>query len=512
MGTTVKKYDLFFALLLSLAAGLLLFRFCDNTHYEGDDFAAYILQATALAEGRVEEQLRLNLFMHPSVIYNPSTAADTLTYVWGYPMLLLPVYLLRGFDIAQPLNIFFYKLPGLFSLSLFAGVLYLFYRRRFGVCPSVVLCLCMVFSIMEDANRIQTDYPFLLFSLLCFLLSELWFQRNPARPHPALALGLGLSMWATVQLRLNGFTVSLLILLEHLFLLAKTRPRGRALAAELSPHLLLWVFTAVTALLLPVPTSNLSDVGLGSLSQGWAYFVRQMYDWSLALTSYSLSPFQLPLMVLLTGLFFLGLVCRLRQDSGYALFILGTVLVNISLPYNQGLRYFYNILPLMLLFVGWGCRAVYAFLLGLWSNLWYRRTLAGLTLAGMVLFSGVRMLSVYSTACYLASENRESAGLAEKNLYSDSCLEAYAFLRAQTPPEAVIAFYKPRALYLNTDRVAFRVGINGHTLDEADYYMEFAVHHGTELPEEAYHTMEIVFDNGQILIYRCSPSLSDSRL
>ena len=122
------------------------------------------------------------------------------------------------------------------------------------------------------------------------------------------------------------------------------------------------------------------------------------------------------------------------------------------------------------------------------------------------------MLSVYSTACYLASENQESAGLAEKNLYSDSCLEAYAFLRAQTPPEAVIAFYKPRALYLNTDRVAFRVGINGHTLDEADYYMEFAVHHGTELPEDAYHTMEVVFDNGQILIYRCFPSLSDSSL
>ena len=166
----------------------------------------------------------------------------------------------------------------------------------------------------------------------------------------------------------------------------------------------------------------------------------------------------------------------------------------------------------MLLFVGWGCRAVYDFLRGLWSNLWYRRALTGVALAGLVLFSGLRMCSVYSTASYLVSENQKNAGLVEKNLYADSCLEAYEFLRTQTPPEAVIAFYKPRALYLNTDRVAFRVGINGHTLEEADYYMEFAVYHGRELPEEAYHTMEIVFDNGQILIYRCSPSLSGSRL
>ena len=498
-----KKFDLLIALLFSLVTGIVVFSFCNNAHPQGDDFAAYILQAKALADGTLSQQLRLNVFLHPSIIYAPaSESLETLTYVWGFPLMLLPIYLLFGFDISQSLCIYYYKLPGIFSFCLFAGVLFLFYRRRFGRGFSLVLCLCMVFSIMEEANHIQTDIPFLLFSMLCFLLSEHFFSQTPGKIKLATGFALGLSMWAAVETRLNGFTVSLLILLEHLFVLWKQKPRGRDLAVDLFPHLLLLALTGITALLLPIPNSNLSDVGLGSIKNGLIYFYSLFSHWCILLTSYDFLRQADLLAVLAVVLFMLGLVSHLRQESAYALLILGTVLVTSSLPYGQGLRYFYNILPLLLLFIAYGVCVIFHFLQSLWNNIWYRRFLTFLATTGLIVFSVIRLSSVYSVYSYILCENQEYANVASKNLYSESCIEAYDFLINNTESDAVVAFCKPRALYLNSGRVSFRVGLNGHTIEDADYYMEFTENYGKELSNEIYSSLDTIFDNGQIRIYR----------
>ena len=47
----------------------------------------------------------------------------------------------------------------------------------------------------------------------------------------------------------------------------------------------------------------------------------------------------------------------------------------------------------------------------------------------------------------------------------------YRFIQEELLEDAVIAFGKPRALYLNTGRTSFKVGVNGHETGEADYYL-----------------------------------------
>lgn len=498
------KWDYLIALFLTLLVGLVAFRYCDGGHSQGDDFAAYILEARAIAEGTLEEQIRLNPFLHPSTIFDPELAqASQLTYAWGLPLILSFVYRLVGFDLSQPLCLFYYKIPGILSYALFAGVLYLFYRRRFGCGLSALLCFCMVFSIFKDINQILTDFPFLLLTFLCFLLFEVFASTRRRKGKLVCGLSLAVCMWMTVETRLNGFTVTLLILLQHLFLLWKRKPKKQELWLELLPHGLLLAMVFLSCLVMPVASSNLSDVGLGYWKAGFMYFGWLMKRWLYALTSYGFTDIIQYLKFAALALFLLGIVCDGRQQFAYAVFIVGTVLVNVSLPYYQGLRYFYNILPLILMFIACGGCFLYRRIRDLSANTLYRGCVTVCVVLALLLFTLVLLQLVTSTVSYLTMEKAEDSSVATKNIYSDSCREMYDVILAQTEEDAVIAFRKPRALYLNTGRIAFCVGINGHTLEEADYYLEFSEYHGQELTEAEYGDLSVVFANDQMCLYRC---------
>lgn len=57
----------------------------------GDDFAAYITESIAIANDTLDEQIRLNPLMHPSPLTFLDEAADTLVYVWSFPLMLVPI-------------------------------------------------------------------------------------------------------------------------------------------------------------------------------------------------------------------------------------------------------------------------------------------------------------------------------------------------------------------------------------------------------------------------------------
>ncbi len=129
-------------------------------HAWGDDFAMYIIQARNLAAGQ---------FAGPTgYIYNPNIAVlGPRAYPPLFPLLLAPIYLLRGLDFtAMKVGI----------LLLFLAALYLIFeicRKRLDFLPSVAVVLTVGFSPLfwEFKDNVVSDLPF-LFSRCSLSLSS----------------------------------------------------------------------------------------------------------------------------------------------------------------------------------------------------------------------------------------------------------------------------------------------------------------------------------------------------
>src|SRR5512134_1311842 len=73
-------------------------------HEWGDDFAWYILQAKSIVDGTTDEFMQTSAFTN----YQSTQHLGPLAYPWGYPLILAPMYALKGI---HPLTL---KLPGIF--------------------------------------------------------------------------------------------------------------------------------------------------------------------------------------------------------------------------------------------------------------------------------------------------------------------------------------------------------------------------------------------------------------
>lgn len=189
MQRTYCQADFWIAVLLILVTLGVCLLSIDAGHSWGDDNAAYINEAIAIAEGRLEEQTRLNLFMHPGELSFLQGDENSLTYVWGFPLLLVPIYRLFGFDRVTYSSLIYYKLPGVVFTALLAGVLYVFYRRRFGMCISAAVTLLFVLHaiVLNSVNQIATEMPFVCFQMLSLLLVEM-HENNLPPPHEKYCL------------------------------------------------------------------------------------------------------------------------------------------------------------------------------------------------------------------------------------------------------------------------------------------------------------------------------------
>ena len=86
--------------------------------------------------------------------------------------------------------------------------------------------------------------------------------------------------------------------------------------------------------------------------------------------------------------------------------------------------------------------------------------------------------------------------------YNPCAIETYNYIFDNTSPDCVIGFIKPRALYLNTERLSVRVGINGHTLDEVDYLLCCADVGEEQLTPEWRAKFTQVFSNTEFTLYK----------
>ena len=100
------------------------------------------------------------------------------------------------------------------------------------------------------------------------------------------------------------------------------------------------------------------------------------------------------------------------------------------------------------------------------KNLYIAGTVAAYSVAIILLFS--------SGTCQIIRDVRNISDRGtptETDVYSEYAVEMYEYIQNHTSRDAVVAFAKPRVLYLNTERLSFRPGYNGHELADADYLL-----------------------------------------
>jgi hypothetical protein len=398
-------------------------------HQWGDDFAWYILQARSIWNGTTDQ------FMEQSAFTNQqsTTHLGPLAYPWGYPLILTPVFAVKGIS---PLGL---KLPALVFYAGFLVCLYLLLKTRLTQTESLLVVALFAFNplLLEFLDQILSDIPFLFFSTLSLLLMTQKDQRSTL--HSVL---IGAAIFFTTFLRVTGILLLGCFLIVEFFRLLKER-RDRTAAVDIIRRafvvcfvfIVLWVTN-----LLSFPSGGESYLsqyeGLFEtakrLSVGYFHVFGQFFGEGRAwkVVYYATLSF-----------FLLGAWVRRRQEPLLILFFVFWLIVHITYPYWQGPRYVFPLLPIFLYFAFQGMK----FLLS--------RLPEGYRLTGQRVFYGFWILVA---GLFLWT----SAANAYVNLRNDRAIngpfdpystEVYTYIKEKTPPDSVVIFFKPRVMLMMTD-------------------------------------------------------------
>ncbi len=503
-----EKYD-FKDLLCALFVTLFIFILgagflTKGAIYWGDDFAAYISEGISIAEGTFDQQQKINYFYHPSPL--PEEAADgTLVYVWGYPLLQAVVYKLVGFDFQ---SIIFYKIPALLGLALTGGCLVLFFCRRFSLLVSVFLSVifCMSGDFLDAPETMYADVPFLFFSMLVLLLMEM-FTDEVVKNKPVVltSLAAGAAMWMTYETRLNGIAICLAAFLGFVISSFTNKVRLKQSWKVLFPYIVMGILVFVSEHFWLAPaTANLSD-----FLQKSEINTLEHYTFLLSAYFSTLFGIYIPhsgLVLLAVGI--LGMATRGWKNNLYlTILTVGTFLVVINLPYVQGLRYLYQTILFVVMYIAYGFQFIGSGIMNFCTKVFKpgEKTdpnrmwqLISTTVLCMILI----IASISPVFRSIRSfERRDEKG--QMDVYSDEAIEVYNYIQNHVPYDEVIAFAKPRALYLNTGHISMRPDVNGHKLEDADYYLytkfDFPDY---EQPDLQGVVKKAVVDNDAFTLYR----------
>ena len=425
----MKKF--FLPLALILLSTLLAFFLLTKDHDWGDDWASYLMQSIAITKGETQEFIQRNTFtMRASTHFIGPDA-----YPWGFPTLLAPLTLACG-----PLNIFCLKFINLIFFALFLWVFYALLARRLPPLESALLLAVFAFSplLLKFEDILLSDIAFLFFSTLGLLLIV---ERNTISPYL-----LGIVFFFAFFVRTNGILLVPTLFLAQAFTYLQMHPRPvldwkRVLTVGLIPYFVFGLLTLANLILFPAGEAShlehLSVLSLASLADNLsAYFAMPAYFFS-----------DLPHPDILYGLllpFILGgLVLNYKRDIHLVVYLFLSYALFIVWPDQQGIRFLFPLLPLLVYFAYRGMEAASFALterhprLGLW-------------------FTRVFWLVIAATFAWtsfgLARDNLAGGRGPYGNVFDPISLEMFEFIKSDTPAESVIAFYKPRALRLFTGR------------------------------------------------------------
>ena len=507
-----SKYDMVITLCISLivmmmAAGRLTAGFPEW----GDDPAAYMNEGIAIAEGRFWQQAEVNYYYHPSPM--PQEAKDQqLVYVWGYPLLLAVVNKFAGFDRVLYSSVIWYKIPNVICEGLLTATGYLFFRRRFSSLIAIALSLLPSLDdeLLRWVNIVGPDLWLMTIGLASFqmlecymdLLSESeesWKIKKSNRKKAFEAIAYGALLWYAHELRLNGITITLACAFGHiLFFARETKLRNKTMMIwHILPYIVLAFFTLFSEMILAPATGNTSDFSKASLGVFLHHCSSELFAIYYFFTDlFGLVSNVQVIRALVAGLMMMcgiGLVVLVKNDAHLFAFMIGSLLITAMLPYGQGIRYIFNIIPILILSLGYGIELVTAFAERNWNLRWASK-ISAVLLTVLVISSSAKQEKIIR-------ENLGHWREPEGPVYSEQAIELYQYIQNSIAVDETIAFIKPRALYLNTQRRSFIPGTNNHITEEADYYLYLKNEPGMDVFSDPKDEMRLEFENDEFMLF-----------
>ena len=425
---------LILSLVILLLSLLLAFSLLNLDHEWGDDWASYLMQAISITKGDTHEFIQRNTFtMRESTHFIGPDA-----YPWGFPALLAPFTLVCG-----PLNIFCLKSINLIFWALFLLVFYLLIARRLPPLEAALVLAVFAFSplLLNFGNQLTSDIAFLFFSTLGLFLI-VGRIGNP----PYKNVLLGLALFFAFFVRTNGILLVPTLFLAQAFDYLQARPRllpdwKRILTNDLIPYYVFGLLTLLNLILFPAGEGShlehLSLISLSSLADNLSAYV--------ALPAYFFSDLPYPEIIYGVLLPFIlgGIVLNFKKDFPLIAYLVLSYALFIVWPDQQGIRFLFPLLPLLVYFAYQGMTATFFALTSQFPR------------AGVWLTRGFWLVITAAFAWTSLSAARDNLAQGRGpygNVYDPLSLEMFEYVKLETPPDSVIAFYKPRALRLFTDR------------------------------------------------------------
>jgi hypothetical protein len=453
-------------------------------HEWGDDFASYIMQAKSILNGKTQEFVEHNAF----TIFQSSSQIGPVAYPWGYPLILTPIYALKD---NSPLAL---KLPGLFFFAGFLICLYLLIRNRLTRTESLFLVSLFAFNpmLIDFLDQILSDIPFLFFSTLALLL-----MTNEKKRGTVDHILLGGVIASAFFIRTTGVILLASFLAVEAFKVWRNRTNREATKQIFGDVLIVCVtfglFWGAYALLFPGGgESYFAQYQAFQIESVPGFISGYFHLFSLFFGEATIWKY---LYYVLFSFFLIGLWIGRKVEPAFLIFFSLWMILLITWPYWQGLRFIFPLLPFFIYFTFQGMKTTINKL-----PKTYHRTGQGIFHGFWLLIIGIFLFNSSIRAYNNATNGRNINGP-----FDPVSSEVYSYIKEETPPDSILIFFKPRAMRLMTDYDTLMIN-QCEGLFKGDYIiLSKKVGENNQVPPERIDACKVpldnVFENRRFIIY-----------
>lgn len=444
----MKKNELLILSILLIIAATLGFASLTGGHnWAYGDFSSYVMQAESILAWDMDAFMTRNAI----TIYESDYPVGPLAYPWGYPLMLAPVIALMGISTLSM------KLLNTIFFLAFLGLFYFLARKRLPKFESFALVALFAFNpiFLTAQDYILSDIPFLALSTFAIFLMDDGDEPAPKRTLLKQAL-IGLAIFAAFFTRTNGLLLLPGLITYEIFFAVKRGTRTFAISRWWLSLIIFFTVWALSSFLFPggqfSHLEHYKNLHVSQLLQFSRAYINLGRDFLAVapLASFFYTTF---------GIFFLiGFLFKFKENLLFSLYFFSTLLLYISWPHLQGIRFLFPILPFFFYISLQGMQFV--------ASKLSHKTAGGFSLVtrGAFIFIAAAML--------LASGQQARQNLADDRAihgpFDEVARDLFDYIRRQTPAESRMTFFKPRVMTLMTERETILV-LSCESLSKADY-------------------------------------------